>query len=59
MLSPYLWSFSTHYQCGKYVADGRWSETAVSKQCGAAVLLRRLAEHGEGNFLDRVDARVE
>ena len=29
---------------GKYVADGRWSDTAVSKQCGAAVLLRRMAE---------------
>lgn len=63
VLSPYLWSFSTHYQSGKYVADGRWSETAVSKQCGAAVLLRRLAEHGESRFngesgfLDRVDAR--
>lgn len=63
VLSPYLWSFSTHYQSGKYVADGRWSETAVSKQCGAAVLLRRLAEHGESSFngesgfLDRVDAR--
>ena len=42
--SPYLWSFSTHYGRGKYVADGRWSPTAVSAQCGAAVLLRRMAE---------------
>lgn len=44
VLSPYLWSFSNHYTSGKYVADGRWSDTAVSAQCGAAVLLRRLAE---------------
>ena len=42
--SPYLWSFSTHYSAGKYVADGKWSQTAVSAQCGVAVLLRRLAE---------------
>jgi len=42
--SPYLWGFSTHYRSGKYVADGTWSETAVSRQCGAAVLLRRMAE---------------
>ncbi len=44
VLSPYLWSFSNHYTKGKYIADGRWSETAVSQQCGAAVLLRRMAE---------------
>lgn len=47
VLSPYLWSFSNHYSKGKYVADGRWSETAVSQQCGAAVLLRRMAEKGD------------
>lgn len=46
VLSPYLWSFSNHYRTGKYVADGTWSDTAVSKQCGAAVLMRRMAEHG-------------
>ena len=28
--SPYLWSFSNHYTRGKYVADGRFSPTAVS-----------------------------
>lgn len=45
--SPYLWSFSNHYTQGKYVADGRWSDTAVSQQCGAMVLLKRLEERGE------------
>ena len=44
VLSPYLWSFSNHYTSGKYIADGTWSETAKSSQCGAAVLLRRMAE---------------
>lgn len=44
--TPYLWSFSNHYTRGKYVADGRWSSTAVSEQCGAIVLLRRLDELG-------------
>jgi lysozyme family protein len=47
VLSPYLWGFSNHYESGKYIADGRWSDTAVSGQCGAAVLLRRLVERGE------------
>jgi lysozyme family protein len=42
--SPYLWSFSNHYKSGKYVADGKYSPAAVSKQCGAAVILRRMAE---------------
>jgi lysozyme family protein len=42
--SPYLWSFSNHYTKGKYVADGRFSPTAVSQQVGAAVLLKQLAD---------------
>lgn len=48
--SPYLWSFSNHYEGGKYTADGTWSDAARSKQCGAAVLLRRLAECGDIQF---------
>lgn len=42
--SPYLWSFSNHYTKGKFVADGRFDENAVSQQCGAVALLRRMAE---------------
>jgi lysozyme family protein len=45
--SPYLWGFSNHYISGKYVADGTWSDTAVSRQCGAAVIIRRLEERHE------------
>jgi lysozyme family protein len=53
VLTPYLWSFSNHYESGKYVADGTWSDTAVSKQCGAAILLRRMAENGQIEFPDQ------
>ncbi len=52
-LSPYLWSFSNHYTSGKYVADGTWSDTAVSQQCGAATLLRRMAEKNLFAFADQ------
>lgn len=45
--SPYLWSGSNQYTSGKYVADGTWSNTAVSAQLGCATLLRRLAEKGQ------------
>lgn len=45
--SPYLWSFSNIYTCGKYIADGQWSETAVSDQCGAMVLLHYMISQGE------------
>lgn len=53
VLTPYLWSYSDHYTSGKYVADGRWSDTAVSKQCGGAVVLRRMAERGIITFSDQ------
>lgn len=40
--SPYLWGGTTHYRRGKYVADGKWSASARSKQTGVAVYLRVL-----------------
>jgi lysozyme family protein len=40
--SPYLWSFSTLYSRGKFVADGKFDPNARSKQCGAAVMLKLL-----------------
>lgn len=49
-LSPYLWSFSNHYRAGKYVSDGSWSASAVSAQCGAAVLLQRMHARGVVTF---------
>jgi lysozyme family protein len=53
VLSPYLWSGSSLYTSGKYIADGTWSDTATSKQDGAAVLLRRLAEREHIEFADQ------
>ena len=50
VLSPYLWSFSEHYTSGKYVGDHKFSATTPSDQCGAAVLLRRMAEVGAIEF---------
>ena len=47
VLSPYLWSGSGCYSSGKYIADGRWSDTARSKQIGAAAIIRRLEERNE------------
>lgn len=40
--SPYLWSWSSNYHSGKYVADGKFDPDAVDQQCGAAVLLKLL-----------------
>jgi lysozyme family protein len=37
--SPYLWSFSSHHTSGKFVADGKYDPDAISKQCGAAVII--------------------
>lgn len=45
--SPYLWSFSTLYNRGKFVADGRYDPNARSQQCGAAVMLKVLDLAGE------------
>jgi len=44
ILSPYLWSGSNHYRAGKYVADGKWSSTAVSTQSGGMPLLKAIAD---------------
>lgn len=46
MATPYLWSFSSLYASGKYVADGTWSASAVSQQAGAATILKRALERG-------------
>jgi lysozyme family protein len=38
--SPYLWSFSNLYTQGKFVKDGKFDPNAVSKQCGAGLILK-------------------
>jgi lysozyme family protein len=42
--TPYLWSFSNLYEKGKFVRDGRFDPDAVSRQCGAALMLKAVAE---------------
>jgi lysozyme family protein len=42
LASPYLWSFSNVYTGGLFVADHVFDPAARSRQCGAAVLLKRL-----------------
>jgi lysozyme family protein len=44
--TPYLWSLSNLHEKGKYVADGHFDPEAVSKQCGAAVMLKALIDRG-------------
>lgn len=42
--SPYLWSYSNHYERGKYTSDGYWDPDAVSKQVGAITALRKMVD---------------
>lgn len=44
--SPYLWSGTHHYSMGKYVADGKYSCTAVDKQLGTCAILLRMIDRG-------------
>lgn len=44
--SPYLWSGTNHYERGKFVKDHVYDANAVSKQVGAAAILRRLVALG-------------
>jgi cephalosporin hydroxylase len=57
--TPYLWSFSNHCTAGKFVADGVFSPTAISRQCGAAVILRRLLEMKAINFEEQPIPKLE
>lgn len=52
--TPYLWSFSQHYDRGKFVADGKFNNTARSQQCGAAVMLKMLDLAGDIRWSDSV-----
>jgi lysozyme family protein len=40
--TPYLWSGTNHYTSGKYVMDGKYDPSAVSKQIGVVPLLKGL-----------------
>jgi lysozyme family protein len=45
--SPYLWSCSNLYTKGKFIADHDFNDTAVSRQVGAAVILKVLEQRGK------------
>lgn len=55
IFSPYLWSYSQHYTKGKYVMDGVWNPDAVSRQCGAAVMLKKMVDDGTVAFPGAVE----
>lgn len=40
--TPYLWNHTSVARPGKYIADGRWSSTAISSQTGIAAIWKRL-----------------
>jgi uncharacterized protein (TIGR02594 family) len=42
LVTPYIWSFSNLYVKGKFVEDGVFAPEAISKQVGAAVILKRM-----------------
>ena len=48
--TPYLWSFSNQYTSGKFVQDGVFDPNAISKQCGAAVILSQMVRNGLVTF---------
>ena len=39
LMSPYVWSCTSHYEKGKYVADGKYDPNAISRQVGIAAIL--------------------
>lgn len=44
--TPYLYAKTTIEQAGKYIADGKWSPSARSKQIGVAAIFKRMEAHG-------------
>jgi lysozyme family protein len=42
--SPYLWAKTSLEEKGRYIADHVWDPTAVSKQWGAAAILRAMVD---------------
>jgi lysozyme family protein len=40
--TPYLWSFSNIYTQGKFTSDGTFDPVAISRQCGAALMLKEV-----------------
>jgi len=47
VLTPYLWAGSILYVRGKYTGDGQFDPATISKQIGAAVVLKELESQGK------------
>lgn len=41
--SPYIWSGTDQYVCGKYVSDGKFDPSAVDQQLGCVVVIKAMA----------------
>lgn len=48
--SPYMYSGTEFYQCGKAVSDGNFVSTVKDKQIGAMALAKKLSDMGEKLF---------
>ena len=44
--TPYLWSYSTLYTGGRFVADHKFDPDAPTRQAGAATMLKQLVKDG-------------
>lgn len=47
VFSSYLWANTNHHSSGRYVADGKWDQTAKPKNIGAALIMRELDLEGD------------
>jgi lysozyme family protein len=45
--SPYLWSWTSEYSSGKYVADHKYDPSAVDQQAGCAAIVKAVSEMDE------------
>jgi lysozyme family protein len=48
--TPYIYAATTIERRGKYISDGKWSSTAISKQIGAGAIIKRMEATGIINF---------
>lgn len=55
-VSPYVWSGTTLYKSGKYVADGVYDPSHVDSQLGCAIILKRV--EADGVAVDTTPAKV-
>jgi lysozyme family protein len=55
--SPYLWSFTNHYTSGRFVADHDYNPDSVSKEAGAAALIKYMQQSGAITLTYNAEAR--